>query len=340
MKISLSDIYYYPLKLYVVITCQLYFRKVRVVGLGNVPAKGPVIYAITHQNSLLDAYLSNGFSWRSPYYLVRADIYNNKFVDKLMRSIKTLPIYRIRDGADSMKKNDKIFDATKEILTKGGVVAIFPEGSHSLIHKVRPLKKGIARIAFMADAATDFNLNVQIIPIGINYESYFSTKGRTLVTFGKPISVADYKQTYLEDQNNAYRELLVELSSRMKSSILHIESKEYDQVYEAFKRQRVFKTNLRQQLKSDQALVHSIEHGEKFEDTSDKPNIALRLLSNSIYMLRFVAGYVPKRIVNLMVKKLVKDKNYIGTMGFTYSMVVYPVFYTMLYYLIKFVVIG
>lgn len=338
MNTFFSNFYYYPLKLYVVITCQLYFRKVRVVGLRNVPVKGPVIYAITHQNSLLDAYLSNGFSWRSPYYLTRADIFKNKIVDKIMRSIKTLPIYRVRDGDDSQKKNEQIFELTKGILSEGGVVAIFPEGSHSLTHKLRPLKKGIARMAFMADAAEDFNLNVQIIPIGINYESYFSSKSRTLVSFGKPIRVADYKQAYLMDQNKAFRELLSELSLQMKSLILHIESKDYDQVYEAFKKQRVFKTNLRKQLKSDQELVHSIEHGKKFEDSSDKQHVIMQLRGNFLKRLRYVAGYIPKSIVNLLVKKLVKDKNYIGTMAFTYSMIVYPVFYTMLYYLILFMV--
>ncbi len=340
MSTFFSSFYYYPLKLYVLITCLLYFRKIRVIGLRNIPVKGAVIYAITHQNSLLDAYLSNGFSWRSPYYLTRADIYNNKYVDKLMRSIKTLPIYRVRDGDDSHKKNEQIFELTKGILSKGGVVAIFPEGSHSMTHKLRPLKKGIARMAFMADAAEDFNLNVQIIPIGINYESYFSTRGRTLVSIGKPIGVAKYKQTYLQDQNKAFRELLSELSSRMKSLILHIESKDYDQVYEDFEKQRVYKTNLQKQLKSDQALVYSIEHGEKFEDSSDKQHVFLRLPVNFLYGLRYVAGYIPKSIVNRMVKKLVKDKNYIGAMGFTYSMIVYPVFYTMLYYLIMFMVYG
>ena len=59
-----TSLYYYPLKLCVTITNLLYFKKVQIQGLNNIPAKGPVIYAITHQNSLLDAYLSNGFSLR------------------------------------------------------------------------------------------------------------------------------------------------------------------------------------------------------------------------------------------------------------------------------------
>lgn len=338
MNTFLTDLYYYPLKLCVVITCHLYFRKLRVVGLGNIPAKGPVIYAINHQNSLLDAFVCHAISWRNPYFLTRADVFNNKVLDKFLRGVKMLPIYRIRDGRDSMKKNDQIFEATKEILSDGGVVGIFPEGSHSLTYKLRPLKKGIARIAFMTDADADFKLNVKIVPIGIHYESYFSTKGRTLVTCGNPISISDYKQTYLRDQNQAFIDLVSELSTRMKSLMLNIEGEDYDRVYTAFQKKRVYKTSLKKQLKADQELVHSIEHGERYDETSDKRNSILRLPANLWYLLRSVIGFIPKTIVNLMVKKMVRDKHFIATMGYSYSMVVYPLFYILVYYLIKYLV--
>ena len=335
---KLSDLYYYPLKLYVVISCFLYFRKLRVTGLKNIPAKGPLIYAINHQNALLDPLVVHSVSWRNPYFLTRADIFNNKFVDQFLRGIKMLPIYRIRDGFDSIKMNEAVFESAKEILTKGGVVGIFPEGSHSLLYKMRPLKKGVARIAFMTEEAADFKLNVQIIPIGIHYESHSSTKGRTLVTYGKPINVADYKQTYQQDQNKAFNELLTEISDRVKLLILNIESKDYDRVYEAYKNKRVFKINLKKQLKADQTLVDSIEHGGKFEETSDKKNLLLQALENAIRMLWNITHFIPKSIIDLIVKKKVKDPHFYGTMQLAYSMILYPIFFLILYFLIRFFV--
>lgn len=331
----LGSLLYYPLKLLVTITSLFYFKKIRVLGLGNIPAKGPVIYAITHQNSLLDAYLSNGFSWRSPYYLVRADIFKHKIIDKVMRSIRTLPVYRIKDGYDSIKKNDQIFDTTKEILMRGGVVAIFPEGSHSMTHRLRPLKKGIARMAFMAEAAADFNLNVQIVPIGINYDSYLKSSSRTLVNVGKPISIADYKQSFLEDENKAFRLMLSDLSLKMKSLIVHIDSANYNSVYQEYQKQRVYKKSLLKQLKSDQELVHCIERGEEFVDTADKIPILIQLIKNAFYLLRLGLSYIPKSIVQLLVKKTVKDKNFIATMSFTFSIFIYPFFFVFVYFLLK-----
>jgi len=331
----LGSLLYYPLKLLVTITSLFYFKKIRVVGLGNIPTKGPVIYAITHQNSLLDAYLSNGFSWRSPYYLVRADIFKHKTIDKLMRSIRTLPVYRIRDGYDSIKKNDQIFDTTKEIMIKGGVVAIFPEGSHSMTHRLRPLKKGIARMAFMAEAVTDFNLNIQIVPFGINYDSYLKSSSRTLVNIGKPISMADYKQSFLEDENKAFRLMLSDLSLKMKSLIVHIDSANYNSVYQEYQKQRIYKKSLLKQLKSDQELVRCIELGEEFADTAEKIPTLIQLIKNTFYMLRLGLGYIPKSIVQLIVKKTVKDKNFIATVSFTYSIFIYPFFYVFVYFLLK-----
>lgn len=332
---KLSDLYYYPLKLYVVISCFLYFRKLRVTGLKNIPVKGPLIYAVNHQNALLDPLVVHSVSWRNPYFLTRADIFNNKFVDKFLRGVKMLPIYRIKDGFDSIKMNEAIFESAKEILTNGGVVGIFPEGSHSLLYKMRPLKKGIARIAFMTEEAADFNLNVQIIPIGIHYESHSSPKGRTLVSYGKPINVSDYKQIYKQDQNKAFNELLKEISDRIKMLILNIESKDYDRVYKTYKYKRVYKINLKNQLKADQALVDSIKHGGKFEETSDRKNLLLQVLGISIRMLWNMAHFIPKSIIDLIVEKKVKDPHFYGTMRFTYSMLIYPVFFLILYYLIK-----
>ena len=105
--------------------------------------------------------------------------------------------------------------------------------------------------------------------------------------------------------------------------------------YQDYQKQRVYKKSLSKQLKSDQELVLCLEDGEKFEDTADKIPTLIQLIRSTLYMLRMVVSYIPKTIVQLMVKKMVKDKNFIGTMSYTYSMLIYPLFYTMVYYLIK-----
>lgn len=340
MIVTLGNLYYYPLKLYVFIASYLYFRKLRVIGRENIPLKGPLIYAINHQNALLDALLLSVISWRNPHFLTRADVFNNKYVDTFLRGLKMLPIYRIRDGYDSIKMNQAIFDMSKDILLKGGVVGIFPEGSHSLQYRIRPLKKGVARIAFLAEEAADFNLNLKIVPIGIQYESHFFSKGRTLINFGKPIRAADFKNDYLKDQNGGIEKLINKLRLGIQTLILHFDKTEdYDQTLKVYKQKRIYKRNLREQLDADQALVDSIENGSAFNEKSDRKNILLFALENIWLLLWRIVSFVPKAIVDLIVKKTTKDPHFFATMRFAYTIFLYPIILLILYYLVKYLVI-
>ena len=72
-----------------------------------------------------------------------------------------------------------------------------------------------------------------------------------------------------------------------------------------------------------------------FEGTADKAPVLMQFVTNTLLNLRLLISYIPKAIVRFMIGKLVKDKNFIGTMSFTYSMLVYPLFYATVYYSIK-----
>ena len=340
MIVTLGNLYYYPLKFYVFVASYLYFRKLRVIGRENIPLKGPLIYAINHQNALLDALLLSVISWRNPHFLTRADVFDNKYVDTFLRGLKMLPIYRIRDGYDSIKMNQAIFDTTKDILLRGGVVGIFPEGSHNLQYRVRPLKKGVARIAFLAEEAAEFDLNLKIVPIGIQYESHFFSKGRTLISFGKPIRVADFKYEFIKNQNDGIEKLITAIRSGIKTLILHFDKAEdYDQTRKVYEQKRIYKRNLKEQLDADQALVDSIENGSDFHEKSDRKNILLFALENIWLLLWRVVSFVPKTIVDLIIKKTTRDPHFFATMRFAYSIFLYPIILLVLYYVVKYLVI-
>ena len=197
-----------------------------------------------------------------------------------------------------------------------------------------PLKKGVARIAFMAAESANFGLNLQIIPIGIQYESYFFPKGRALISFGKPIKVADFQDIYVRDQNKANEQLLNSISDGLKSLVIHIESKEdYDRVLETFHQKRIYRRNLSKQLTADQALVDSIEKGVDFKYQSDSR--AFQFVGNLWIFLWSIVGFIPKFFVDRLVSKTTKDPHFYGTMRFAYSVFLYPIIFLILYLLIK-----
>ncbi len=334
MIVTLGNLYYYPLKLYIFIASFLYFRKLRVTGRKNIPWKGPLIFAINHQNALLDALLLSVISIRNPHFMTRADVFKSRLIDKFLRGSKMLPIYRIRDGFDSIRKNDATFEAANTILQNGGVVGIFPEGSHSLTHRIRPLKKGVARIAFMAEESAGFTLNTKVIPIGIQYESYFYPEGRTLINFGEPIAVSDFEKIYREDKNKGMDQLLSEISGKLKSLVVNIESQDYDSVLESFNTRRVFRSNLVEQLKADQQLIEAIEHGTPFTLKDQNKHFLFVALRTFWDMLWKILAFIPRLLVDKLVAKTTKDHHFYGTMRFGYSIFLYPIFYALLYFLI------
>ncbi len=109
---------------------------------------------------------------------------------------------------------------------------ILPEGDHAGFRRLRQLKKGICRVAFQADEATGFNLELKIIPVGIEYSHYTRYRQVLTVAYGKPIEVSEYHEIYRESPERALNELRSRLSAEMKSVMIHIPDDDYDAIDE------------------------------------------------------------------------------------------------------------
>lgn len=204
----------------------VFYRKVIVLGLENIDPENPLIYAPNHQNALMDA-LAVLFTHKGqPVFLARADIFKKKTIASILYFLKILPVYRIRDGFSSLKGNDEIFNKTIDVLKNKNGLVILPEGDHVGFRRLRQLKKGICRVAFQADEASDFKLKIKIIPVGLEFSQYSRYRQVLTVVYGKPIEVSEYHDLYKVSPERALNELRSRLSSEMKKIIVHIESEE------------------------------------------------------------------------------------------------------------------
>ncbi|MDM7918359.1 MAG: 1-acyl-sn-glycerol-3-phosphate acyltransferase [Methanosarcina sp.] len=204
----------------------VFYRKIIVLGLDNVNPDKHMIFAPNHQNALMDA-LAVLFTLKGqPIFLTRADVFKNKFIARLLYFLKMLPVYRIRDGFRSVIGNDETFDKTVDVIRNKRGLVILPEGNHAGFRRLRQLKKGICRVAFQAEKASDFKLNIQIIPVGLEFTHYFRYREVLTVIYGKPIEVSEYHELYRKNPEVALNELRSRLSSEMKKIIVHIESEE------------------------------------------------------------------------------------------------------------------
>ena len=146
-----------------------FYDRITVVGRDKIPTNKPVILAINHQNALMDA-LTVICSLKGPsVFMARADIFQSKTIAKILRFFKILPIFRIRDGIKNLQNNDAVFEEAVELLVDNGRLGILPEGNHFGERHLRVLKKGIARIAFQAEERKNFSLDIQVVPVGLDY---------------------------------------------------------------------------------------------------------------------------------------------------------------------------
>ncbi len=208
-----------------------YYRKFIVLGEDNIPTDKPLIFTPNHQNALMDALALIFSTKKQLVFVARSDIFSKPAIARILYFMKILPIYRVRDGFDTIKKNKEIIHKTIDIINSGSALAILPEGNHSGNRRLRLLKKGFARMAFQAEEANDFNLDIHIVPVGIDYDNYQKYKGSLIVKFGEPIAVKDYIESYKENPAKAINDIKDELSEHIKPLIIDIESEDNYDLY-------------------------------------------------------------------------------------------------------------
>ncbi|WP_258103114.1 lysophospholipid acyltransferase family protein [Marinoscillum sp. MHG1-6] len=206
---------------------KLFFGGVKLIDKHNIPKDGAVIFAPNHQGAFMDALLSGVYTKRPVHFLTRADIFKSKVVISILKSLHMMPIYRIRDGIQSLSQNDAVFDTCFEILSNGKAVLIFPEGNHGHDYFLRSISKGTSRLALDARESLDPNLKLYIVPIGINYFSHRRPLAKVLIKFGKPIDTSDYHDLYDEHKQRAYNKFREDLTEGMKSTLILAENSEH-----------------------------------------------------------------------------------------------------------------
>ncbi|MBW6479407.1 MAG: 1-acyl-sn-glycerol-3-phosphate acyltransferase [Bacteroidales bacterium] len=228
-EIERNSVKYYLLKKYVDFCFRLFY-KVRYINKEKVNTREGSIFACNHQNALMDALaILTSFTWQ-PVFLARADIFRNKTIARVLRFLKILPVYRIRDGYDQLSNNQQVFDQTFKVLKNGTPIAMFPEGNHVGIKNVRILKKGLARIAFSYRHETSEINDIKIIPVGLNYDSYHESGSHLYIQFGEPIRISAYDNEYAENPAKATNSFLQDLRSSLQLNSLHIENEEVSPV--------------------------------------------------------------------------------------------------------------
>lgn len=147
-------------------------------------SRGPLLLAANHPNSFLDAVIIDVLFSQPVWSLARGDVFRNKFINRILLSLKILPVYRVSEGVENLNSNYNTFSDCVEIFRKDGIVLIFSEGRCVNEWRLRPLKKGTARLAI---TCWEKQIPLKVLPVGINYSSFRKFGKNVFIQFGEPL---------------------------------------------------------------------------------------------------------------------------------------------------------
>jgi 1-acyl-sn-glycerol-3-phosphate acyltransferase len=185
--------FYYVTRLFFIKVFYLFYKKVTVIGRDNIPANAPVIFAVNHPNSFLDAINICCYTDVPVNSMTRGDAFKNKYARKLLHASHMIPVYRLSEGKENITKNLETFNACQTIFNNRGRVLIFAEGLSQNNWQLRPLKKGAARLAQQAWQNSN-TVNTEVIPVGLTYQHYKGAGKSLIINFGTPIKRNEFDQ--------------------------------------------------------------------------------------------------------------------------------------------------
>jgi len=304
-------LWYLLVKAYVRLGFAFYFKKFLVVGIDHVPRKKAVLFVANHQNALIDPLLIGSVTPRELHFLTRADVFRRPVIRALLSTVNMMPIYRIRDGINSMGKNEEVFQKCFDILNNKGAILIFPEGSHNIQRRVRPLRKGFTRIVFGA-LEREPEQEVFVVPIGINFTNAVRYGSSVSLHYGKPILANDYWMDM--DAGAAASALMQKVSKEMKKLVTHIEDQErHDAIAACFHEEEFLDPKrVNGKLKTQETLTPlEKKKGPSF---------------NFLMPLVLANSFLPFRIWQYIYPRI-EEVEFVATYKFAVGALLFPLFY-------------
>lgn len=313
----MKKIWYYFLRTYTQLGFLFYFKRIHKFGIENIPKNKAVLFVCNHPNALIDPLLIATTNHRITYFFTRASVFKKGIVEKLLHSVNMLPVYRIRDGINTIKKNEAVFAFGIDRLKEKFALLIFAEGSHSLLRKVRPLSKGFTRVVFGALEKYP-DLEIAIVPVGINYSEPTNMASEVSIFYGKPIEAKNYYNP--NNLSLATTELVKETSFALKEIVCHIETEEYETALSKF---------------SEKDFLDPTTFNQKVQNFEELPIPGSEKSNIDLFRKLFEINSFFPFLIWKNVSGKITENEFIATFKFALGITVFPIFY-----LIQAVIVG
>lgn len=211
-------------------TFRVFFRRIFYSNLIKVPLEKPLMFVGNHQNSFMDGILVGSWLPQPINFTMRADMFRKPFARFCLRELNVSPVYRIEEGLENVHKNIETFSGIYEILKKNGNMIMFSEGLCVQEKRLQKLRKGTARLAFGAEEK--FGLDVNIVPVGINYTYPAKFRKEVMINFSGPFSIRELKDIYRENPARALLAFNQKCDESLRKEVIIIEDPANDWIAE------------------------------------------------------------------------------------------------------------
>ena len=295
-----------------------YYKEIRMTDMDRVPLDRAVMLLPNHQNALMDPLLYAAFAKGKPYFLTRSDVFENKVFKWIFEGMRMMPIYRLRDGRETLSKNEAVFKRCAALFSQGEQLLLFPEANHSLRRQVRPLSKGFTRI--LTQSFEQYSkLEIAIVPVGMNYQAAARFPDRVALYFGHPFDTRKYwSESNAELDFNPLRDRVYKAIAQLTT---HIPPEENYELWE----KRLGATRV--DFLDPVAINTTLAKGEaSLREPLEKSHILGRIWD---FLLRGINApvWLPWRWI---LAKKVPEPEFTSTFRFVYCLMAFPIYYLLL----------
>lgn len=325
----------------------------------------PTLIACNHPTAFFDPCLVASVAKPTIHFVVRGDFFKHPFYRKLLFGLNLIPIHRSKHASfQQLKSNFDLMADMVDKLQENINLMVMVEGSGSINRQLRPLQKGIARLAFQTYEKYGRS-DLEIIPMGVNFDDPTQYRLTPYLAFGKPLLLSDYLEIYQQNKNKAIRLLMADLEKAMKVHIIHLDDlaneRLYNDLFQLLQNQnpkslfpiyRKTRTELNQYIKLAQQLNDSstekiaqlqqtltaYQHQLEDQKLTDKAltiskspiSLFLLLLLTPFALIGMVVNFLPLWIGHRIAKQKVKKIQYFIPVAWAGSLILYLLYFLLL----------
>lgn len=310
---KLKLLWLHGMRAYLRLALFFYYKKIECNYEKPLTPNQPTLFLGNHQNGLMDPLLMATKKGQFSYFLTRASVFQRPWISKFLKSLMMLPVYRVRDGWDSLSNNKAIFKTCSQLLYENNAIMLFPEGSHNIKRQVRTLSKGFTRI--IAETLIDHpDIEINLVPVGFNYRRPDEFADHVILNFGKPLPSKNYKAPH---SHASVLKLKQDVFDALTKLTTHVDGDDYYAQLQKLK-------DLNADFLKPEAVNQCV--ATQFEDCQ----VELKQKKNPIKVVAkmglCISLFLPYAIWKLIIESKIKEPEFTSTFRFAVVISLVPIF--------------